>query len=51
MLMEKRIVSGIQIVRSVTKSGSRIEIQTRDVLVVDGLIAGLGEIKYDYISL
>lgn len=42
--------SGIQIVRSVTKSGSRIEIQTRDVLVVDGLIAGLGEIQYTYIS-
>ena len=43
--------SGIQIVRSVTKSGSRIEIQTRDVLVVDGLIAGLGEIQYTYISI
>lgn len=43
--------SGIQIVRSVTKSGSRIEIQTRDILVIDGLIAGLGEIQYDYISI
>lgn len=43
--------SGIQIVRSVTKSSSRIEIQTRDVLVIDGLIAGLGDIHYTYISI
>ena len=42
--------SGIQIVRSVTKSGTSIQIQTRDIIVVNGLIAGLGDIHYTNIS-